>query len=112
VLESLSRWVVLLGYVSVLANAGLMVHRLQPNWYRRVALYAALPAAAFWAGFYLCVTYFGSSPALAGWSRVGHTLTLGAFLAHQFLIGAATLKERAKVATATSKVKQAIRIDT
>jgi len=112
VLDSLSRWVVLLGYVSVLANAGMLVHKLQPNWYRRVALYVALPAAAFWVCFYISVTFFDAGSSLAHWSRVGHTLTLGAFLAQQFLIGTATVKERTKVASAASKVKQAVRIDT
>ncbi len=47
-------------------------------------------ATAFWSIFYIWVQLPHSQELAAHWSRIGHTLTIGAFMVQQFMITQAT----------------------
>ena len=92
-LDNLSIAVVLLAYLAVAANS-IFICRRGVLWHRKVAVGVMIPSALFWAGFYGHVAYHDwfnvpTGASLAQWSRVGHTLTVAAFLAQQFLISRA-----------------------
>ncbi len=94
-MEFISRLAVGLGYVGVALNASLQIARTSPPWHRRWSLLAMIPPAVFWILFYSHVTWGPENGpgVLAQWSRMGHSLTIGAFLAQQFLIQAAVRRQ-------------------
>lgn len=93
--DFITRLFVLLGYIAVVVNT-VRVLRTKPMWHRKMALLVILPPALYWILFYAHLEFAhvwdddsAGMATLAAWSRIGHTLTFGAFLAQQFLITAA-----------------------
>lgn len=88
--EAITRLFVLFGYIAVTVNAILMArkcHKVRPRRVR-LGLWAVVPAGIFWTLFYGHVSFASDVPgALAQWSRLGHTLTIGAFLIVQYTAG-------------------------
>lgn len=89
-MEEFSKVFVLIAYLAVVVNGVLLLQKTNPGWHRKWALRAMLPAAVFWTLFYGHIEFIGSHPSLPAWSRLGHTLTVGAFMAQQFLISTAS----------------------
>ena len=88
--DVITRSFVLLGYLAVAVNTLLILRKASYSRYRVWSLAVMGTATAFWSIFYIWVQLPHSQELAADWSRIGHTLTIGAFMIQQFMITQAT----------------------
>ncbi len=93
--ELATRTFVHLGYIGVAFNSYLILRKCACSRYRRISMHAIGVVATFWALFYIWIANVGPHDLAVQVSRLGHTLTIGAFMLQQYMISQASLRDEA-----------------